>query len=302
MTTLSPANLDQLLSPVDTDRFLREYWNRCFLPLPGPSDRFMHLYSWESMNTLLSAPVVEPLSIRVVKNGIPVPRVKYMTKAGVFIRNDGLLPLFSSGAMVIINGIESTHTAVRELVSALERTCRCSVGAALCANWGTDNGFNLHWDDQDAFVIQIAGRKHWKVYKSTHPYPMWEVNSHAIFPTEEPVFDGPLETGSALYIPRGWWHIAYPLSGPSLHISIGVKCQTGRDLLLWFSEKLKERMEARRDIPSGASAEEIAAFSQALATAINELWTSSIVGDFFNACQTLPTPQPGRFQLPSLEV
>jgi ribosomal protein L16 Arg81 hydroxylase len=123
--------------------------------------------------------------------------------------------------------------------------------------WRCDNGFNVHWDDQDNLILQVAGRKHWKVWNQTRHYPFKEdVVDTSVPPTGEPAWDGILEAGGLLSIPRGAWHVAYPLDEPSPHLTVTIKNHTGIDLPRWLAEQLKSSEAARMAIPLMAPPEE----------------------------------------------
>ena len=52
-----------------------------------------------------------------------------------------------------------------------------------------------------------------------------------------------------LYLPRGWWHMAYPLDEPSLHLSFGVEPPNGVDFLRWWMAKMLRHPEVRKNLP-----------------------------------------------------
>jgi len=76
---------------------------------------------------------------------------------------------------------------------------------------------NAHADDRDVFVLQLLGKKHWKIYNQIpipHPYPEEQVGKFPDLPVSSDVFqkgtylDIILSPGDVLYIPRGWVHEA----------------------------------------------------------------------------------------------
>ena len=67
-------------------------------------------------------------------------------------------------------------------------------------------GFAPHWDDIDAFVLQIEGAKRWRL----HPHldegsklPRFSSADFAPKDLAEPFLDTVLEPGDLLYMPRG---------------------------------------------------------------------------------------------------
>jgi lysine-specific demethylase/histidyl-hydroxylase NO66 len=72
-------------------------------------------------------------------------------------------------------------------------------------------GFAPHWDDIDAFMLQIEGKKYWKIYAPENSDDALPLESSANFTDSDfnerkPVFEGWLEQGDSLYVPRGFIH------------------------------------------------------------------------------------------------
>ena len=121
---------------------------------------------------------------------------------------------------------------ITHLAESLERVFRVRIQVNAYAGWRTSHGFDLHWDDHDVFILQIAGRKKWKVYGMTRKYPLARDVEPATDKPDTPLWEGMLEDGDLLYIPRGWWHVATPLDEPTLHLTVGVNNPNGADLLV----------------------------------------------------------------------
>ena len=73
------------------------------------------------------------------------------------------------------------------------------------------SGFAPHWDDIDAFLLQVEGRKYWKVYAPESDSDELPRESSGNFTEADmrgrkPTFEGWLESGDLLYIPRGFIH------------------------------------------------------------------------------------------------
>jgi hypothetical protein len=163
---------------------------------------------------------------------------------------------------------------------SLERLFRVRIQVNAYAGWRTSHGFDLHWDDHDVFILQVAGRKQWKVYGMTRKYPM----ARDIEPTTEkpdtPLWEGMLNDGDMLYIPRGWWHVATPLDEPTLHLTVGVNNPTGADLLSWFVDKLRAREEVRRDLPFFGDPEQQARLLERLRELFLDEWKPDLMQQY----------------------
>ena len=111
---------------------------------------------------------------------------------------------------------------ITDIAESLERLFRVRIQVNAYAGWRTSHGFDLHWDDHDVFILQVAGRKQWKVYGMTRKYPLAVDVEPTVEKPDAPLWEGMLEDGDLLYIPRGWWHVATPLDEPTLHLTVGV--------------------------------------------------------------------------------
>uniref|UniRef100_A0A914HIU9 Bifunctional lysine-specific demethylase and histidyl-hydroxylase n=1 Tax=Globodera rostochiensis TaxID=31243 RepID=A0A914HIU9_GLORO len=104
----------------------------------------------------------------------------------------------------------------------------CSfVGANCYLTPPKSSGFAPHWDDIDAFMLQVEGRKYWKVYApasadDTLPLESSGNFAESDFEGREPTFEGWLEQGDTLYVPRGWTHQALTGDVHSLHVTVSV--------------------------------------------------------------------------------
>ncbi|GKZ00814.1 hypothetical protein MPSEU_001033100 [Mayamaea pseudoterrestris] len=128
---------------------------------------------------------------------------------------------------------------IHALLSNLETEFGCMVGSnAYLTPPDGSQGFAPHYDDIDAFCLQLEGRKRWKVYAPLHmserlPRVSSEDYVAADLDGVEPVFDVLLEPGDVLYMPRGWIHQACTLPDSnasesqqhSLHLTISTMQQ-----------------------------------------------------------------------------
>jgi hypothetical protein len=193
--------------------------------------------------------------------------------------------------------VDELSAPVEELAKGLELFFRERVQVNLYAGWQTSRGFDLHWDDHDVFILQVAGRKRWSVYGQTRPYPLVNDIEKAEKPGHDPLWEGTLEDGDLLYIPRGWWHVAVPLAEPTLHLTVGVHKRTGLDLLRWVSERVRASEPFRQDLPRLASAAERAAHAARLREELLAAWDDGVIESFFEDLDARAEPRP-RVALP----
>jgi hypothetical protein len=94
------------------------------------------------------------------------------------------------------------------------------------------------------------------VHAPTRVDPLKGDSFEAPPPDAEPAWEGVLEDGEALYVPRGWSHLAKPLGEPSLHLTCGLLQLTGADYLEWLLNEQREAASVRSAIPVEAGGPE----------------------------------------------
>ena len=91
----------------------------------------------------------------------------------------------------------------------LSYQCECSVLKISYLTPAGTQGFAPHYDDIEAFVLQLEGKKRWRVYKprsKEETLPRFSSENFNESEIGEPIIDVILETGDLLYFPRGYIH------------------------------------------------------------------------------------------------
>jgi ribosomal protein L16 Arg81 hydroxylase len=263
-------DFDQIMAPLGAQVFLRDYWLKQFVHIRGSAGRFTSLLAWDELNGILQQHRLTPPRLKLYKDGQPLDPSQYLTPAmfGVPRVDAGRLVLsLAQGASLILDDVQEMAPLVRDLMGAFQDTLQTDAFANLYAGWHNNNAFNRHWDPQEAIVLQLSGRKRWRVYHPTRPNPLQ--NDDAPPPTVAPAWEGTLNDGDVLYIPRGWWHEAFPLGEPSLHLTVSLTPPTALDYLGWVMSRLRNHAEMRAGLPpagNGTWRADLAAKISALVT------------------------------------
>jgi ribosomal protein L16 Arg81 hydroxylase len=261
--------LDDILHPSTAADFLAHYAGINFLYIPGHPRKFESLFPWADLNHILATHRFGAKGIRMVKDGRAVSQDAFL-RDGI-VRATEMTELLRDGATVVLERADNMHPPLKTLAESLEGVFEVPVQMNMYAGWRITHGFDVHWDDHDVIVLQIAGRKHWKIYGVTEQFPVKNsVELGAKPPESDPVWDGFLEQGDVLYMPRGWWHVAYPVDEPTMHITIGVRNPTGLDLLRFVSEELERDVRMRIDLAASAGASARGAVLEGVAGAVSE--------------------------------
>jgi bifunctional lysine-specific demethylase and histidyl-hydroxylase NO66 len=121
---------------------------------------------------------------------------------------------------------EHFSNTIHTLLSLLELEFGCMVGAnAYLTPPLASQGFAPHYDDIEAFCLQLQGHKRWKVYEPFHKAERLPRVSSGDYTEDDlqknnanMVLDIVLSPGDVLYMPRGWIHQACTLP-PSSSLS-----------------------------------------------------------------------------------
>lgn len=241
---------DEVLAPLGREHFLSEYWTKKFLHLEGPKGRFTPVLPWEELNAILEWHCPPQPQLRLFQENVMVDVRRYIDGpvGALKLNAGGLIALLSQGASMVLDQVHEVAPGVAHIADAMSEALNCSCIANLYAGWRIQRAFDIHWDVQEVVVLQLSGRKRWQVFAPTEPDPLRDESDKTPPPTAPPVWDGILNDGDMLYLPRGWWHVAFPLDEPSLHVSFGIEPPNGADFLSWWMQTLRRNPEVRRTL------------------------------------------------------
>ncbi|KAK7792710.1 hypothetical protein R5R35_007524 [Gryllus longicercus] len=131
---------------------------------------------------------------------------------------------YNRGCSVRMLNPQTFCPELRKLNASLQDFFGCFVGANSYLTPANSQGFAPHYDDIEAFILQLEGKKHWKVYAPRKPGEVLPRFSSPNFTQEElqkPVLEVTLHPGDFLYFPRGFIHQASTEPGHhSLHLTV----------------------------------------------------------------------------------
>lgn len=288
--------IDDVLSPLTLRDFADGYLGVNYLRVTHKPARFSGLATWSDLNRVLEHARFTAARLSVVQNATSVRPDVYLKptdESGSWrVNTRRLEELLAGGATLIFNQVDEVFPEVRALAESCEEYFRVPVAVNLYAGWRTDKGFDMHWDGHDVMILQLTGRKRWILHEPTCLHPLKDGSPNAPQPPVGlPAWQGVLEDGDLLYMPRGWWHVALPMAEPTVHLTIGLRHRTGRDLLRWLALELQEHVDIRQDVPHLRSEESQAMYSNRLRDLVASALTPNIVERFM---QTIDRGVPAR--------
>lgn len=253
-------DLTELLAPVGIETFFHEYWEKQPLHLARREPSY---YS----GILTSADVDSVIAFTRPKFADAAAFTMEAARAKSFVQGwlaerltsesanypgiADLQRIYAQGRTVVIMTMQQRWPSLAVLCRRLESVFRCPVHANLYLTPAGAQGFDVHFDTHEVFVLQLEGHKTWRLYPPTRTLPL--VGERFDTPRERlgPVREIPLQAGDLLYLPRGHVHEAFTCESASMHLTIGVNVFRWADLLheaLDAATRCDERL--RESVPS----------------------------------------------------
>lgn len=261
MTGAARPHLGALVG--DTDAFLADHWERTLLLHHGGSalaERVTALLSSDDLVALIADHGLRSPFFRLIRDGRGLPPSSYLRSAGAGhttvhdLAHPGRIAAeVWDGATVVGQALQRTWPPLRDLCRGLAEELGHRVQANAYLSPPDAEGFALHYDTHDVFVLQVEGTKHWTVHAPEDLLPHRRGRGAPAPAFGEPVWSGVLEPGDCLYLPRGFGHQARTSTTASLHLTVGVLAFTWRHVLRVLAEVLPEEDVAFREaLPVGA--------------------------------------------------
>jgi bifunctional lysine-specific demethylase and histidyl-hydroxylase NO66 len=254
--------LELTLAPVTADQFLADFWEREPLVVPrAEPDRFSRVLSLADAERLVCQTGIRVPGIRLVKEGAQLPLAGYTEdipwRPGAFSGSavvERVAAEFAAGATIVLQALHLNWPAAALYCRGLEAALGCPVQANAYLTPATSQGFAVHHDTHDVFVLQVAGQKRWRIYAPVLELPLKEQRwSPELGDPGPPTHELTLDAGDTLYLPRGWPHEAVTADAESLHLTIGLHPTTRMDAMRMALDSCADDLEFRRSLPADGS-------------------------------------------------
>ena len=249
-----PYSLAWTLDPFPVDRFFAEYWEKKTLLVSRTQrDYYAGLLSVDEIDRVVTTLNLHHPDLSMVNARKEIKAAQYTYPSGL-IDVARFYQGFADGGTMILSQL---HMMVPELANycrALERefSTRFQTNIYLTPA-GDQQGFKSHYDSHDVFVLQVAGRKKWRIYNTPVELPLRAQDfDPEVHVAGDVTMEFDLEPGDMCYIPRGIMHAASSDNELSLHITVGIIARTWSDLLLeTLSSVALEDPAFRKMLPPG---------------------------------------------------
>lgn len=258
--------LQQLIDPVPIATFLSEYWEKRPLYVARPLPQWCReLLSIDDLDALIShTSPPEGASQDDLVRLSDAYGVEYQSiERGPDGRPDmsAVYRAYAKGWSLAVYGLQRRWTPVAGLASRVASEIGQRMHVNLYLTPSGSRGLNAHADPHDVIVLQLEGRKSWRVFAPQYLLPL-EAQVTVLKRDElgAAVLETTTEPGQILYLPRGFIHQAGRTEAPSMHLTIGFHPLRWLDLLEVGLRVVAERdVRFRRAVPSFEPGDESAA-------------------------------------------
>ena len=136
--------------------------------------------------------------------------------------------LIDRGFSIVLNKVDHRWKSIHRVAKEIEQVMGQRVGVNLYLSPPLSQGFDTHFDEMEVFVIQIKGKKIWRIYQD--PFVRAPRLDQRFKPMSAQLktknhTDILLKQGDILHLPSGFVHSAHvqDLSSPSIHLSFGIE-------------------------------------------------------------------------------
>jgi hypothetical protein len=209
-------SLASWIAPLPIEGFVTRYLGREPLAGAGRARPETRCCSWHVLDDMLRAC---PTDVLVVAGGRALDRPPPRSLGE-------LRALFGVGVGIALRSAEAYALPVRELCQQLSAECPGPQRVIAFATAAKTHGFGWHYDAEDVFIMQTAGDKEYLFRRNTVvDVPSQPLRAQpdfsAVRDEVSPTMSCRLLAGDWLYLPRGYWHVAYA-HADSLSLSIGI--------------------------------------------------------------------------------
>jgi bifunctional lysine-specific demethylase and histidyl-hydroxylase NO66 len=284
--------LEQLVGDVET--FFRSYRDQAPLLVHGALKGPAELFGLSDVDALLASEAIRPPYIGVSRDGRAVPESDYtrvMRIQGRPVTNvvdtSLLLAQFEAGATITWYSLPQVVPDFRLVCASLSAALTGSSDAILFLTPESSQGFRVHVDPLEVFVVQLHGSKAWRVWPPLRPRPLVgrELPREPLGPA---ALEAELTPGDVLYLPWGAPHAAAAGDATSMHLSFTVKPQRWHDLLIGaVSHALAARLD-EDELPSleASLADELRKRLRLLGEHLEQLDTPTVLAQVFAEAQS----------------
>lgn len=178
----------------------------------------------------------------------------WQVRHGPFGRR-ALPPLARPGWTLLVQGLDLHVPAAHEMLAPFRFVPAARLDDLMVSWASPGGGVGPHSDSYDVFLLQVQGRRRWRVAPPQRQAPgeggFVDGLPVKILRRFEPVHDWVLEQGDMLYLPPSWGHDGVAEGGDCMTCSVGFRSPSGPELARELLQRLAD--EAGDEAQEGLS-------------------------------------------------
>eukprot|EP00123_Amoebidium_parasiticum_P011942 comp21007_c0_seq1/m.28196 comp21007_c0_seq1/g.28196 ORF comp21007_c0_seq1/g.28196 comp21007_c0_seq1/m.28196 type:complete len:538 (-) comp21007_c0_seq1:68-1681(-) len=256
---VEPARFfEWLISPFPVENFFSGHWEAQPLVVQRTDrDYYGGWFSKEDLDRLLRTSVIRygvNLDVTKVVDG----KRQTLTPTGRAYPAS-VWDFYEDGCSLRLLNPQTFCEPMWRMLSVLQDYFTCGMGVNVYLTPPDSQGFAPHYDDIEAFVLQLEGSKHWRIYRPLEgeELPKYSSRNYSEDEIGEPVMEVVLQAGDMLYFPRGWIHQAAATEEHSLHATVSTYQDNSWGTLFEklvpraLQDSFEESIEFRKGLPLG---------------------------------------------------
>jgi ribosomal protein L16 Arg81 hydroxylase len=230
----TPSSLEELVAPLGEAEFLSLLRERKLTLLRGPDpDRYTGLLNWKLLRGMLERGEYprDLVHLRLSRDSVTVPLDRWFSKntegTGSKVDVAKVEAYMAEGFNLCITCIDEQAPHLTALCNDIRERSFEQIKLGVIVTTGKFGAFKLHYDPEDLIILQVEGRKRWKIYGPAVSNPVIGMPLQEPPPEQAPIFDEVLKPGDFLFVPGGNWHRCENGPGRSLHLGFFFQPPTG---------------------------------------------------------------------------
>ncbi len=250
----APSTLAELVTPLTEESFMTLLRERKLTLLRGAgADRYSSLLNWNSLLQMIERGQ-HPASLAefsLVKDSMLAPPDQWLKRNpsghGNVVDIPRFLAFMNHGFSLSVTRIDAYAPHLGALCQSIKSTLREQIKVGAIVTTGKGGAFTLHYDPEDLIILQVEGRKRWKIFGPPVVNPIVGMTQTAP-PEDTLIFDEILEAGDFLFLPAGNWHRCENESSRSLHLGIFFQPPNGLDVIKALTSQLLSDDQFRKPL------------------------------------------------------
>lgn len=224
--------LENILRPIDANVFFKEYWEKKpFFIKRNNAEYYKSVLNLQTLNEVFASRIFRENDMRIFNDGEKKEFHEFSKRNKV--NGNVVLKEFEKGSTIIFENLDRNHLPLAKLIRNIENELHIDLRTNIYLTPAESTGFKAHWDTHCVLIMQVHGSKQWEIYDNPVALPNEnQKHTQEVGEKANHLSSFLMEEGDIAYIPRGFVHSASAQDQASLHVTLGLRPRTTKELLL----------------------------------------------------------------------